>query len=429
MNMAGTELQGIGMRLNRFIFSSVFLFLFCPSLSCQPQAQISTSIKKDIISNRVVVFSCLDVNTSAIASREGIIVIDTHRSPGIMLEIRQLIEKEFGRSDFLYVINTHGHSDHCSGNQIFPTSTIIGHENCPECMRHNPANTPFNLWRMHNHLSELEAKLDSLDSNSDEAMELRSEISIRKIMLGSLEKEYTVDPPSKIFSDSLTLSLGDLTLKLIYCGKAHTDNDIFVYVPEEELVFTGDMFSRTGFGFPVNKMADVPRVISALNQIQPPGSEIKFAIPGHGDPIPGHVMKSLQNQLKQKYDTFEGKKSAAQFLEETTEKCGVESASRKCKGLKSPSDSGYYFSEDEFNILGDRLLGRGRIEESIGVLKTTADLFPHSALAYDYLGQAYMKKGDIESAVRNYEMSLRIFPENENAKDMLKFLRNGYRTK
>jgi glyoxylase-like metal-dependent hydrolase (beta-lactamase superfamily II) len=413
------------MKLNKFIFSYFFLFFYCFATSCQQQADISMSIKREKVSDRVIVFDCLDVHTTAIASTEGIVIIDTHRSPSVMLEIKKLIEKEFGRNDFLYVINTHGHWDHCSGNQVFPTSTILGHENCPEFMRNNPANSPRNLWFTKYRLSELEGELESLHKGSNEANQLRAEMTAWNMLSEDLEGRYNVTAPSKTFKDSLTLNLGDLTIKLIYCGKAHTDNDIFVYIPEEKIVFTGDMFSSsTHFGFSVNKMIDVPRVISSLNQILQDDTEIELVIPGHTDFLSGDDLKAARNLLKESFAGFEGKESAAEFLEEMIEKFGLELALQKYEGLKSRQNGAPYFLEDEFYILGNRLLGRGEVEEAIEVFKITVREFPNSALAYDYLGKAYLKREDVELAVTNYEKSLQLFPDNRNAREILKMLRN-----
>ena len=411
------------MKLNKFIFSCLFLFLSCLTISCQQQADISIAVKSERVSDRVIVFDCLDVRTSAIAGTEGIIIIDTHRSPSVMLEIKKLIEKEFGRNDFLYVINTHGHYDHCSGNQVFATSTIVGHENCPEFMRNNPANSARNLWFTKYRLSELKATLQSLDKDPDEANQLRAEITAWNMLLEDFEGGYKVTPPSKTFKDSLTLNLGDLTIRLIYCGKAHTDNDILVYIAEEKVVFVGDMFSSsTNFGFSVNKMIDVPRVITSLDQILQDDAEIEFVIPGHTDFLSGDDLKAARNLLKQRFTEFEGKESAAQFLEKMIGEFGLKVALEKHDELKSTESGVPYFLEEEFTVLGNRLLGRGEVEEAIEVLKIAVNEFPNSALAYDYLGHAYLKKGDIELAITNYERSLQLFPDNRNAREILKML-------
>jgi cytochrome c-type biogenesis protein CcmH/NrfG len=56
------------------------------------------------------------------------------------------------------------------------------------------------------------------------------------------------------------------------------------------------------------------------------------------------------------------------------------------------------------------------------VLRLNVEAFPNSANAYDSLGEAYMVKGDKELAIRNYQRSLELNPQNKNAIEMLKKL-------
>jgi predicted alpha/beta superfamily hydrolase len=48
--------------------------------------------------------------------------------------------------------------------------------------------------------------------------------------------------------------------------------------------------------------------------------------------------------------------------------------------------------------------------------------FPKSANAYDSLGEAYMIKGDKDQAIKNYEKSLKLDPDNQNAARMIREL-------
>ena len=52
--------------------------------------------------------------------------------------------------------------------------------------------------------------------------------------------------PEVTFEDTLTISMGDATLNMIYFGKAHTNSDIFVHIPEFKLLMTGDLFFSGG---------------------------------------------------------------------------------------------------------------------------------------------------------------------------------------
>ena len=52
-----------------------------------------------------------------------------------------------------------------------------------------------------------------------------------------------------------------------------------------------------------------------------------------------------------------------------------------------------------------------------------AEAFPDSPNVWDSLAEAYMKSGDAKNAQLNYEKALTLDPNNENAKEMLKKLK------
>jgi glyoxylase-like metal-dependent hydrolase (beta-lactamase superfamily II) len=74
-------------------------------------------------------------NLTAIRSRQGLVIIDTEMSPRIMAPIKEKLELVFGRSDWVYVINTHAHYNHPGGNGLFKSAVIVGHENLAEDMQ------------------------------------------------------------------------------------------------------------------------------------------------------------------------------------------------------------------------------------------------------------------------------------------------------
>jgi CubicO group peptidase (beta-lactamase class C family) len=82
-------------------------------------------------------------------------------------------------------------------------------------------------------------------------------------------------------------------------------------------------------------------------------------------------------------------------------------------------------SENTMNGIGYALLRTGRIDDAVGIFTLNVESFPESFNVYDSLGEAYMKKGEKELAVRNYERSLELNPDNTNGREMLEKLRNG----
>ncbi len=64
----------------------------------------------------------------AFATDKGIVVVDTFGVPEVDTQLREVIARELGRSDFRVLINTHEHGDHTGGNSAYADCTIVGHE-------------------------------------------------------------------------------------------------------------------------------------------------------------------------------------------------------------------------------------------------------------------------------------------------------------
>jgi glyoxylase-like metal-dependent hydrolase (beta-lactamase superfamily II) len=404
-----------------FYFILVTLSLF---ISCQGQTDFSIKIKR--VNDKIIVFDYLSVNTTAISTPKGVVVIDTHRSPTVMLKIKEMIKQEFNRNDFVYVINTHGHWDHTSGNQVFPEATIIAQKNCAEYMKNNPANFITNIAGVKQRISKINKELKVLDKNSPKYSTVKEELHGWNIVLKDLGDNYVDTPPSLTFDERLNLDLGDMVLRLIYCGNSHTDNHIFIDIPEENVAFTGDIFtSKVNYGFPVNKLVDIPRIVNAITQISSISDSNKIIIPGHGDFLTGKDLIYLEEKLKEQYAELVDKKSAAKFLGDMIDKSGTRTAIRNFKKLISSKKNEYYFSEDEFSILGNRLLSRGKPDEAINVFTIGIELFPNSSIPFENLAIAYLKLGDDKSAIEYFEKSQSIFPDNGFIREILKLLKNN----
>jgi cytochrome c-type biogenesis protein CcmH/NrfG len=79
-------------------------------------------------------------------------------------------------------------------------------------------------------------------------------------------------------------------------------------------------------------------------------------------------------------------------------------------------------SEATVNNSGYALMGNKKTEDAILILRKNVELHPDSWNAYDSLGEAYMKHGDKELAVKNYRKSVELKPTNENGAAALKKL-------
>ena len=75
--------------------------------------------------------------------------------------------------------------------------------------------------------------------------------------------------------------------------------------------------------------------------------------------------------------------------------------------------------ESMVNAKGYELLENGEIEAAIRVFDLNTGTFPLSANTWDSLAEAFMTKGEHESAVRYYRLSLILDPESSNAAQMI----------
>lgn len=383
---------------------------------------VTIPVEVEQISDRVLVARCpIGSNVTAINTRQGIVIVDTHLSPGLMRVIRSKIESVFGQQEFPFVINTHGHWDHCSGNQVFPEATIVGHASCPTFMRYHRPNLFGTMWSQESSLAHDRERLESID-DPDKASELRAKIRTREQIVSDLKTDYVLTPPTLTFQDRYTLELGDVTFHLIYCGVAHTITDIFVYIPGERIIISGDVFnSPISFSFAVSPLNDIPAVLGAVDFALEQGVDI--VVPGHGGLMSGEDLRGLRVRLAKQYADQSGVISAARTLEQAIEENGVEEAKRLFRSMASDTSAAGYMSEEEFFLLGNRFVDKSKVETAAAVFELAAEYFPESSLIFGGLGRIYLIRGDTLSAMSAYERAYELAPYNRQAQTMLQWLR------
>lgn len=139
------------------------------------------------------------------------------------------------------------------------------------------------------------------------------------------------------------------------------------------------------------------------------------------DEITENILKIIYGEP---YDT--PKKSIAKAMYDKMSQQNIQSAIELYHEARNQSPSIYNFDESEFGLLGFNLIVvENRIDEAIEVFKLNTEAYPKSFMAYFYLGDAYMRKGDKEKAILNLERSLELNPDNNQAKEMLKRLRRN----
>ena len=83
------------------------------------------------------------------------------------------------------------------------------------------------------------------------------------------------------FSDAYTLEVGGLTFEIVHPGPAHTPGDSFVWVPDRDTVFTGDIvYVERVLG--VGDQSSITRWPDAYLAVEATGAA--HVVPGHGGP-------------------------------------------------------------------------------------------------------------------------------------------------
>ncbi len=84
---------------------------------------------------------------------------------------------------------------------------------------------------------------------------------------------------AKTFSDEMSLEIGGVAIELRHVGPAHTPGDSYVWLPEQQVVFTGDVVyveRMLGVG-PMSNSRNWLTAFSAIEALQP-----AHVVPGHG---------------------------------------------------------------------------------------------------------------------------------------------------
>jgi CubicO group peptidase (beta-lactamase class C family) len=118
-----------------------------------------------------------------------------------------------------------------------------------------------------------------------------------------------------------------------------------------------------------------------------------------------------------------GLSSSVRLLKLALDKGGYKNAFKEAKNLKKSSKE-FQLSERELNSWGYKLINQKRMRDALEIFKLNVELFPKSGNAFDSLGEIYAALGDTQPAIKNYEESLRLDPENRNAGEQIKLLKS-----
>jgi len=143
---------------------------------------------------------------------------------------------------------------------------------------------------------------------------------------------------------------------------------------------------------------------------------------GAGSTIPPNATLIFDTQLM---GVSTPKPSIADTLLLTIFEKGIDSAVAQYHRLYKTQRNVYDFDEDQLNFLAYRFLRNKMLKQAIAVLKLNVETYPDSYNVYDSLGEAYLFEGKKELALKNYEKSLKLNPNNTNAEIMIKRIKDS----
>ena len=423
-------------------------------------------------------------NVVAFATAKGVVVVDTTGVPKVDRELRGVISRELGRSDFTALIDTHEHGDHTGGNSVYSDTTIVAHERCAAGMRRNPAERERILAWQVQRLAELEKEAAKHPAGSVEAGKAAEQLAFERLNHDVWTANAEPVVPTKTFADRLTLDMGDTTFELSYIGGMHSASDIAVFVPERGLLMTGDTMADrwltdtpgclASFTAREGVVHDFPLLLENGKRLLAQREKTRTILPGHWNgelsfegfearlkyvaalwdgvgklarenrpleevqaayPLegrfpdlaksPGFSARNHASTVAEMWSVTTGLRNGASELFSLVEAGAPEEQVRAVvadRGSKTPK---YYFPEREINGRGYYFLQQKRAPEAVRMFRINAELFPASWNVWDSLGEGLLASGDVPGAKSAYEKSVEINPESRSGKEALEKIRQA----
>ncbi len=157
------------------------------------------------------------------------------------------------------VVNTHANGDHCYGNALMSGSEIISSVRCAEEMAQLPPSAMAGVLRAAPTLGAAGAFL-------------------AKIFAPFSFDEISEALPTTTFEGRLDLRIGTRPVTLLEVGPAHTGGDVVVHLPDDGVVFTGDILFHGGH--PIVWAGPVANWVAACDRVLELDASV--VVPGHG---------------------------------------------------------------------------------------------------------------------------------------------------
>lgn len=240
-------------------------------------------------------------NAGLVVSQGQTLLVDTLMSRSLTRIMLDDFAKVDGGARIDRLVNTHANPDHFVGNGLVEGAEIImTTETAREMGEFDPV--------------RFASLVDNWQAMGDAGAFLYETMG-RKFDWTDLEP---LPKPDRTFERALTLEVGDKAVELIDLGPAHTGSDTIAWVPDDRVVFTGDLLFNEGH--PIMWDGPVENWIAACERIIALKPEI--VVPGHG-PITDTTAVAgmadyftyVSEQTRQRLDAGMGWKDAARDID------------------------------------------------------------------------------------------------------------------
>jgi glyoxylase-like metal-dependent hydrolase (beta-lactamase superfamily II) len=216
-------------------------------------------------------------NAGLVTDGEAALLVDTLFDERLTAEMLRAMKDAagFGVDDIAQLVNTHANGDHTFGNRLVTKARIIAsaagaeemaHEGSPELLAGLMAQT--------GEMGRLGKYLDAIFGDFD---------------FGGVKLRL----PDVTFSGEHTLNVGDKRVELIEVGPAHTAGDTLVFVPQDKVVYTGDILFIEGT--PIMWQGPIKNWLAACDRIL--AMDVDVIVPGHGPLTDKPGVKKMRDYL------------------------------------------------------------------------------------------------------------------------------------
>jgi glyoxylase-like metal-dependent hydrolase (beta-lactamase superfamily II) len=189
-----------------------------------------------------------------VVGNNGVLVIESMLNRRLADQMLALIRENTDKP-ILYVVNTSYHGDHSFGNQFFPKGV--------QFVQHVNTQT---------HIQDRFAE----------------DVTFMKKYFGGNQGLDELGPQSAQIlvhdGSTIDIDLGGKRVQIMHLGFAQTEGDLFVYLPNEQIVYTGNPIIADGPSFPWLLDGKLEESLVTMKKLLTIVSKDAIIVPGHGKP-------------------------------------------------------------------------------------------------------------------------------------------------